>query len=136
MSSFARIPELLAPAGNPDKLRACLVYGADAVYLGGSSGNLRSACEGFSGPELVRAVSDAGQCGARVYYCLNSLAMERNLAALPAVIEEAAEAGVHAFIIADPGVLRLAGRYAPQVPVHLSTQANTSNAEAVAFWAG
>lgn len=129
------IPELLAPAGNPDKLRACLLYGADAVYLGGRSGNLRAACEGFGRVELEKGVAEANTLGSRIYYCLNSLAREGDLAALPAQIEEAAAAGVHAFIIADPGVLRLARRYAPGVPVHLSTQANTSNSASAAFWA-
>lgn len=129
------IPELLAPAGNMDKFRTCLLYGADAVYLGGKSGNLRSACEGFDGRELSVAVTEAEAAGARVYYCLNSLATQTDLPPLPGQIEEAAARGVHGFIIADPGVLRLAGKYAPQVPVHLSTQANTSNSESVAFWA-
>ena len=129
------IPELLAPAGNPEKLRTCLLYGADAVYLGGRGGNLRAACEGFAKDELEQAVIDAEAAGSRIYYCLNSLARETDLSALPVHIEEAAAAGVHGFIIADPGVLRLARRYAPAVPVHLSTQANTSNSESVAFWA-
>ena len=129
------IPELLAPAGNPDKLRACLLYGADAVYLGGASGNLRAACEGFTEAELGAAVLQANALGARVYYCLNSLPMQDDLPSLPPAIESAAGAGVHGFIIADPGVLRLARRYAPGVPVHLSTQANTGNSAAVEFWA-
>ena len=129
------LPELLAPAGDMEKLRTCLLYGADAVYLGGRAGNLRAACTGFSGEELREAVTAAEQKRAKIYYCLNSLPMQDDLPALPRLIEEAAEAGVHGFIIADPGVLRLARRYAPQVPVHLSTQANTTNSEAVAFWA-
>ena len=129
------IPELLAPAGNPEKLRACLLYGADAVYLGGRSGNLRAACEGFDRAELEKGVAEANALGSRIYYCLNSLAREDDLASLPASIEEAASSGVHGFIIADPGVLRLARRYAPGVPVHLSTQANTSNSASAAFWA-
>lgn len=132
-SSF--FPELLAPAGNPEKLRTCLLYGADAVYLGGRTGNLRAACEGFDQAELEKGVVEANALGARIYYCLNSLAREGDLAALPAQIEEAAAAGVHGYIIADPGVLRLARRYAPGVPVHLSTQANTGNSVSVAFWA-
>lgn len=132
---LAFFPELLAPAGNPEKLRTCLLYGADAVYLGGRTGNLRAACEGFGRAELEKGVDEANALGARIYYCLNSLAREGDLAALPAQIEEAAAAGVHGFIIADPGVLRLARRHAPGVPVHLSTQANTGNSASVAFWA-
>ena len=129
------IPELLAPAGNMDKLRTCLLYGADAVYLGGKSGNLRAACDGFTAEELELAVKEAEAVDSRIYYCLNSLPLQQDLAALPDSIEKAAAAGVHGFIIADPGVLRLAKRLAPGKPVHLSTQANTTNSEAIAFWA-
>ena len=129
------LPELLAPAGNLERLRTCLFYGADAVYLGGRDGNLRAACEGFTTPELEQAVAEAKAAGARVYYCLNSFPLEKDLPGLPAAIEDAASAGVHAFIAADPGVLRLVRRYAPGVSIHLSTQANTTNSEAVNFWA-
>ena len=128
------VPELLLPAGNTERLHTALLYGADAVYLGGLSGNLRSATEGFAPAELVRAVKAAEARDARVYYCLNSLPLQSDMAALPEAIEAASAAGVHAFIIADPGVIRLALRYAPHIPIHLSTQANTTNAEAVAFW--
>lgn len=76
----------------------------------------------------------AEAAGAKVYYCLNSLPTQNDLMALPAEIEKASAAGAHAFIIADPGVLRLAKKYAPGLPIHLSTQANTTNSEAVAFW--
>ena len=128
-------PELLAPAGDMEKLRTCLLYGADAVYLGGKSGNLRAGCEGFGPSELCTAVKLAEAAGTKVYYCINSLAMESDLSSVSAQIENAAEAGVHGFIIADPGVLNLARQYAPKVPVHLSTQANTCNSASVAFWA-
>ncbi len=128
------IPELLLPAGNPAKLNSALLYGADAVYLGGSALNLRAAAQGFTGPELKQAVHNAEKSNAKVYYCLNSLPMQEDLKTLPAQIEEAADCGAHAFIIADPGVLRLAKRHAPKIPVHLSTQANSTNSEAVKFW--
>lgn len=128
-------PELLAPAGDLERLRVCLLYGADAVYLGGRSGNLRAACAGFSDAELERGAAEARAAGARLYYCLNSFPREKDLPGLPAVIEAAASAGIHAFIVADPGALRLVRRYAPDLPVHLSTQANTANSATVAFWA-
>jgi putative protease len=128
-------PELLAPAGNMEKLHTCLLYGADAVYLGGRTGNLRAACEGFTSRELREAVTAAEQKRAKIYYCLNSLPLQDDMPSLPRLVEEAAGAGVHGFIIADPGVLRLVRRYAPEAPVHLSTQANTTNSEAVTFWA-
>ena len=128
-------PELLAPAGDLERLRVCLLYGADAVYLGGRSANLRAACAGFSSADLNQGAAEAGTAGARLYYCLNSFPQEKDLPGLPAVIETAASAGIHAFIVADPGALRLVRRYAPGLPVHLSTQANTTNSETVAFWA-
>ena len=127
-------PELLLPAGDRERLHTALLYGADAVYLGGKAGNLRAATEGFDPEALRDAVSAAACYGARIYYCLNALPVEQDMPAMPASIERAAAAGVHAFIIADPGVLRLARRYAPHIPVHISTQANTTNAQAVAFW--
>ncbi len=128
-------PELLVPAGDMEKFRTALLYGADAVYLGGTSGNLRAAAKGFSARELAGAVRLAGTRGVKVYYCLNAFPFERDMAGIPASVEAAAEAGVHAFIVADPGVLRAARRLAGHIPVHLSTQANTTNAEAVRFWA-
>ncbi len=127
--------ELLAPAGDFDKLRTVLLYGANAVYLGGQGFNLRASAGGFSPEELPAAVALAAQYRAKVYYCLNSFPYEEDLPALPGVIEEAAAAGVQAFIVADPGVFSLARRYAPGVEVHLSTQANTTSSAAVRFWA-
>ena len=139
MSAPDFFPELLAPAGNLEKLRTAFFYGADAVYLGGEAGesslNLRAGCEGFGARELAEGLRTAKEHGGRVYYCLNSMPMEQDMRHLPPVIEETASLGVDGFIIADPGVLRLARKYAPSVPVHLSTQANTTNGEAVRFWA-
>ncbi|WP_051257774.1 peptidase U32 family protein [Desulfovibrio cuneatus] len=129
------LPELLAPAGNMEKFRTALLYGASAVYLGGTALNLRAAANGFTMAELQEAVTLANASNAKVYYTLNAMPMQEQLAALPGVIEQAAHAGVHAFIIADPGVLRLARTYAPGVPIHLSTQANTVNSESALFWA-
>ena len=130
----ACFPELLAPAGDMEKFHTAVLYGADAVYLGGISGNLRAASKGFTPEELKAAVSFANARGVNVYYCLNALPFERDMISMPNAITEAAEANVHAFIVADPGVLRLARRHAGQIPIHVSTQANTTNAEAVRFW--
>ncbi len=129
-------PELLAPAGNLEKLRAALFYGANAVYLGGESFNLRAAASGFSLAELREALRLAEGRRAKIYYCLNSFPYENELPSLPPVIEEAAQAGVHGFIVADPGVFSLVRKYAPGVEIHVSTQANTTNSQSVAFWAG
>ena len=131
---ISKIPEILAPAGNREKCATALLYGADAVFLGGRSNNLRAAAQGFGPDDLVWAVQQAGKCKARINFCLNSLPMPRDMPSLPAQIEQAAEAGVNAFIVADPGIFRLVRRYAPNVAIHISTQMNTTNAEALAFW--
>ncbi len=129
-----KTPELLAPAGDMEKFLTAVLYGATAVYLGGTSGNLRAAARGFTAKELREAVAFAKIRGVRVYYCLNAMPFERDMASVPGTVEEAAEAGVHAFIVADPGVLRITRRLAGHIPIHLSTQANTTNAESARFW--
>ena len=132
-------PEILAPVGDADKLRVALEYGADAVYLGGADLSLRAKSGGFSFEELPGALRLARERGARVYYCLNALPREPDMARVREVLEHLAGLGPDgpdALIIADPGVFRLARNIAPGLEVHLSTQANTANAEAVAFWRG
>lgn len=128
------IPELLAPAGSREQLDAALRYGADAVYMGGHELNLRAGSQGFSSDELVKAVSDAHAKDVKVYYCLNVLPREAELPAVEAQLERLPETGVDGVIVADPGVVLLARRYCPTLPLHLSTQANTANSAAVAFW--
>jgi putative protease len=128
------LPELLLPAGNIDRFRAAILYGANAVYLGGDTLNLRAASKGFSVEELKQAVIEANTAKASIYYCLNSFPLQQDMISLPDIIETVADAGVHGFIVADPGILRLVKHYAPDVAIHLSTQANTTNAEAIAFW--
>ena len=127
-------PELLVPAGDMEKFRTAVLYGADAVYLGGMTGNLRAASKGFSPTELREATGIAAAHNVKIYYCLNALPFEHDMPAMPQAVEAAADAGIHAFIVADPGVMRIAQRYAPKIPLHISTQANTTNAEAVRFW--
>lgn len=128
------LPELLAPAGNPDKLATALAYGADAVYLGGQALSLRAKTEGFSFPELRRAVNLAHGRGARVYFALNLLAWEEHLPGVEAYLEELGDIDVDGIIVADPGIVAMAMRRVPHIPVHVSTQANTSNSAAAAFW--
>ena len=128
------LPELLAPAGNPDKLATALAYGADAVYLGGQALSLRAKTEGFSFPELRRAVALAHGRGAKVYFALNLLAWEEHLPSVEAYLEELGDIDVDAVIVADPGIVAMARRRVPHIPVHISTQANTSNSAAAAFW--
>lgn len=130
-----QVPELLAPAGDMEKFDAALAYGADAIYLGGQELSLRARTKGFDWRQLRTAISRARPRGVKIYYCLNILAQERHLASAQAQLEQLAEIEPDGLIVADPGVIRLALRLAPKLPLHLSTQANTSNSQSVAFWA-
>ena len=129
-----RIPELLLPAGDPESLTTALLYGADAVYLGADGPNLRARAAGFGGGGLLEAVRQAHDARAKVYVCVNATPRQQDLPLAAQGIEQAAQAGADGLIIADLGVLRLARRLAPALPVHISTQANTRNAEACAQW--
>lgn len=120
-------PELLCPAGDRERLDAALRFGADAVYLGGSAFGMRAAPQNFCGGALVQAVKDAHQKGVRVYLTCNTLPRNQEIDKLPAFLEEAAAAGVDAFIVADIGVLEMCKKYAPAVDVHISTQAGIVN---------
>ncbi|WP_045222158.1 peptidase U32 family protein [Desulfonatronum thioautotrophicum] len=131
-------PELLAPAGNLAKLRVALRYGANAVYLGGPTLSLRSGTGGFDRDAVAHGVELAHAAGVQVYYCLNAFPLETDLTAVreTLVMLDALPPGqrVDGVIIADPGVFALARKFLPNTPVHVSTQANTGNSAAVAFW--
>lgn len=127
-------PELLVPVGSPDKLATALRYGADAVYLGGQSLSLRAKSDGFSFPELKAAVDDAHRHGAKVYFTLNLLAWEEHLPDVERYLEEIDACNVDGIIIADPGIVAMAKKRIPHIPIHLSTQANTSNSASAMFW--
>lgn len=129
-------PELLAPAGSLERLRSVLLYGADAVYLGGVDElNLRAGKAGFSWDELDEAVRLARAANAKIYYCLNALPRQKKIPTAQESLERLKESGVAGLIIADPGLIDLAREMAPELPIHLSTQANTGNARSAAFWA-
>ena len=129
-----KLPELLAPAGNADKLATALTYGADAVYLGGQALSLRAKTEGFSFPELRKAAALAHGKGARVYFALNLLAWEEHLPIVESYLEELGDIDIDGVIIADPGIVAMARKRIPHIPVHISTQANTSNSATARFW--
>ncbi|OAT81465.1 peptidase U32 family protein [Desulfotomaculum copahuensis] len=129
-----RIPELLAPAGNPEKLKVAVIYGADAVYLGGGRFGLRAGAENFTTAEMAGGVDFAHRRGAKVYVTVNIFAHNQDLELLPAYLEELRDLGVDAVIVSDPGVFGLVRQLTPELPVHLSTQANTTNWAAAAFW--
>lgn len=131
--SFSSLPELLAPGGTLEQVEAALLYGADAVYVGGDH-SLRAA-RSLNAQELRAARGQCRDAGTGFYYCCNAFPRQSRLAVAEAALHEAAALAPDAFIIGDAGMLRLARRLFPHIPVHLSTQANTCNAESAAFWA-
>lgn len=127
-------PELLAPAGDPEKLKMAVLYGADAVYLAGKSYGMRAFAGNFTTAEMAEGVKFAHERGARVYVTVNIFAFNEDLEGLPAYIRELEEMGVDGVIVADPGVFSVIKEVAPGLPCHLSTQANTTNWQSALFW--
>ena len=134
MERFAKKPELLAPAGNMEKLRMAVLYGADAVYLAGTSFGMRSFAGNFTDEELPLAVQFAHGHGVRVHCTVNTMPRNDEAERLPAHLERLQDAGVDALIVADLGAFTLAGRYAPCCQRHISTQASVSNFESARAW--
>ncbi len=126
--------ELLAPAGDLEKLKVAVLYGADAVYLGGRHFGLRAGAGNFSEEELLEGVRFAHAKGVRVYVTVNIFAHNRDLEGLPAYLETIREACADAVIVSDPGLIDLIRRLHPDLSIHLSTQANTTNWAAARFW--
>ena len=120
-------PELLSPAGDMERLRMALLYGADAVYLAGRAYGMRAASANFSDEELDEAVKLAHAAGVKIYVTCNTLPLETELAPLPRYLGFLQEIGVDAMIIADLGVLSLAKQHAPRVARHVSTQFGVIN---------
>ena len=125
--AMADRPELLSPAGDMERLRMALLYGADAVYLAGHAYGMRAASANFSDEELEAAVALAHTAGAKLYVTCNTLPLENELAPLPRYLGFLQEIGVDAMIIADLGVLSLAKKHAPRVARHVSTQFGVIN---------
>lgn len=122
-----QIPELLAPAGDLERLRYAVNYGADAVYCGLPEFGMRSAPANFTPEQLAEGVIYAHARGRKVYLTMNTLPTNEEVDRLPEAIRAAAAAGVDAFIVADLGVLDACKTYAPQIEVHLSTQVGITN---------
>jgi len=129
-----KIPELLAPAGSPEKLRVALAYGADAVYFAGRNYGLRAFADNFSDEEIAAAIAETHRAGRRAYVTVNIFPHNDDLGALPAYLAFLRDCGADAAIISDPGVFRLARKTAPELPIHVSTQDNTVNRPAALFW--
>jgi putative protease len=124
---FRYKPELLAPAGDMERLEAAVRYGADAVYLAGKDYGMRAAPGNFTREELKKAVQLCHAAGVRVHVTCNTLPRNHELRELPDFLSYCAEIGVDALIISDLGVLSLAREYAPNVDLHVSTQTGIVN---------
>jgi len=132
--ALMRLPELLAPAGNYEKLMTAVHYGADAVYLGGKRFSLRAKAGNFNPEKMAEAIVYAHAHGVKVYVTVNILAHNEDLHGLEAYLEDLQVMGADGVIISDPGILMIARETVPELPVHLSTQANVTNLAAAKFW--
>ncbi|MDU9051163.1 MAG: U32 family peptidase [Candidatus Electrothrix sp. Rat3] len=129
-----KIPELLAPAGNMEKLITAIHYGADAVYLGGNNYSLRAGAGNFALQEISKAVTYAHERMVKVYVAVNIFAHNRDLKQFTEYLSNLQDTGADGLIVADPGILLLCKETVPDMPVHLSTQANVTNSHSVRFW--
>ncbi len=126
--------ELLAPAGNFEKLKTAFYFGADAAYIGGKDFSLRSFADNFTRDELASAVKYAHSLGKKVFVTANIFAKNKDLAQLEDYFAFLQSIGTDAALVSDCGALYAAKKAAPRLQLHISTQANTTNAYAVKFW--
>ncbi len=127
-------PEILAPAGNLEKLKAAIDFGADAVYLGGSKLNLRAFADNFDIEELKNGISYAHEKGKKVYVTVNVFPHNDDLIGLEEYLKELYDLHVDALLVADPGIIMTAKEVVPNLELHLSTQANNVNWKSALFW--
>jgi len=132
--SSVRNPELLAPAGNLEKLKMAIRYGADAVYIAGEQFGLRKAAGNFSFSEMAEGVEFAHKYGAKVYVAANIIAHNEDLSKLEDYLVNVEKAGIDAIIFADPAIYMDAKKVIPNMPLHASTQMSTTNWQTVDFW--
>ena len=129
----AKKPELLIPVGSLEVLKAAVLYGADAVYLGGDF-SLRAKAKNFTQDEMKEAIAFSHEHGVKVYVTVNIYPFDDELEAIEGYLRELGDIKPDAVLIADPGVFSIARRVCPNIPIHISTQANTTNSEAFRFW--
>lgn len=134
MTAERKKPELLAPAGDWEKLQMAVLYGADAVYLAGTSFGMRSFAGNFSDEELPRAVDFAHRHGVKVHATVNTMPRSGEVDRLPEHLEKLNDAGVDALILTDLGAFILAGKYAPRCQRHISTQQSIANYACAQAW--
>ena len=126
--------ELLAPAGNAEKLQMAVLYGADAVYLSGNEFGMRAAAGNFTGDELSGAIAFCHENGVKAYITVNTIPRNDEIARLGEFVRYIAECGADAAIVTDIGVMGMVKRFAPGLEVHISTQAGVANYEAARMW--
>ena len=127
-------PELVAPAGDLEKLRIAIEFGADAVYIGGEGFNLRMGAPSLTLQEIREATDWVHKRGKKIYIALNIYARNYHISGIRSYLARLAEIPVDAVIVSDPGILLAVREIAPHIPVHLSTQANTTNTKSAEFW--
>jgi putative protease len=131
---MVRKPELLSPAGDPERLQMAVRFGADAVYLAGKSYGMRAKCGNFDDQQLREAVAFCHGRNVKVYVTANVLARTEEIRQMPPFLELCQDAGVDAFILGDLGVFKAAEKYAPQVERHISTQMGIVSADTARAW--
>lgn len=126
--------ELLAPAGDLEKLKMAIIYGADAVYLGGDSFGLRKASKNFSIEQIKEGIKFAHERGKKVYITLNIVPHDEDMKGLEEYVTKLYEINTDAVIVSDPGMFSVIRRTVPNLQIHLSTQASVTNYETIMFW--
>jgi len=127
-------PELLAPAGNLEKLKTAFLYGADAVYIGGEFFSLRVAADNFTFEEMAEGVEFAHNLGKKVYLTANIIPHNKDIKEYADFLKEAVKTGIDAVIVSDLGIFSITKDIAPELDIHISTQANNVNFEALKMW--
>ena len=128
------VPELLSPAGSPEKLRYALAYGADAVYAGIPRYSLRARENPFKDPTLRSAIAQVHSENKKIYLTANILPLNRKIDSFQKSLASYVDSGVDAFIMSDPGMIQFVRTEFPKIPIHLSVQTNTMNWSSAAFW--
>lgn len=129
-----KLPELLAPAGDLEKLKIALHYGADSVYIGGKDFSLRSFAGNFTTEEMNEGIAFAHQRGKKVYVALNIIPHNEHLSKIKDYLKEISPLKADGLIVSDPSVLEMCREVVPEIPLHLSTQASVTNWRTVKFW--
>lgn len=134
MNMKRKRPELLIPASSPEVLKTAVIFGADAVYIGGEAFGLRAKAKNFSPEDMKAGIAFAHSHGVRVYVTVNILAHNRDLPGVERYLKELKEIGPDALIIADPAIFQMAKEICPEIERHISTQANNTNYGTYRFW--